>query len=181
MLESLCICMSFSTGPVYLKISDPALWRLTMLMTLDSCLGPAFGMAMSKLKVYLRTCLPRLIIMILDNYLWISTLYYPQEYSVRRKTNYAELSWDTGLTLFVLGEYIRVLGSVTDDPLFIKLIFYFYSSPNGPSLVNWPVYDQSNKYMNLGLQQTEGQDLKMGKLHFFTVELPKKLAALHTA
>ncbi|KAG1963878.1 carboxylesterase 3 isoform X2 [Pimephales promelas] len=54
-------------------------------------------------------------------------------------------------------------------------------SPNGPSLVNWPVYDQSNKYMNLGLQQTEGQGLKMDKLLFFSVELPKKLAALHTA
>lgn len=107
--------------------------------------------------------------------------YHPQEHSERRKTNYAELSWDTGLTLFVLGEYIIVLGSVTDDPLFIKLIFYFYSSPNGPRLVNWPVYDQSNKYMNLGLQQTEGQGLKMDKLLFFTVELPKKLAGLHTA
>ncbi|XDV28822.1 hypothetical protein PO909_032030 [Leuciscus waleckii] len=54
-------------------------------------------------------------------------------------------------------------------------------SPNGPRLVHWPVYDQSNKYMNLGLQQTEGQGLKMGKLLFFTVELPKKLAGLHTA
>ncbi|XP_077049495.1 carboxylesterase 3 [Siphateles boraxobius] len=54
-------------------------------------------------------------------------------------------------------------------------------SPNGPGRVIWPVYDQSNKYMNLGLQQTEGQGLKMSKLLFFTVELPKKLAALHTA
>ncbi|XP_067276507.1 cocaine esterase-like [Pseudorasbora parva] len=54
-------------------------------------------------------------------------------------------------------------------------------SPNGPDLVHWPVYDQSNKYMNLGLQQTEGQGLKMGKLLFFHDELPKKLAALHTA
>uniref|UniRef100_A0A673M662 Carboxylic ester hydrolase n=1 Tax=Sinocyclocheilus rhinocerous TaxID=307959 RepID=A0A673M662_9TELE len=54
-------------------------------------------------------------------------------------------------------------------------------SPNGPSLVHWPVYDKTNKYMNLGLQQTEGQDLKMDKLLFFTEELPKKLAALHKA
>uniref|UniRef100_A0A9J8CIS8 Carboxylic ester hydrolase n=1 Tax=Cyprinus carpio carpio TaxID=630221 RepID=A0A9J8CIS8_CYPCA len=43
-------------------------------------------------------------------------------------------------------------------------------SPNGPNLVNWPVYDKSNKYMNLGLQQTEGQGLKMDKLRFFTEE-----------
>ncbi|XP_016338681.1 carboxylesterase 5A-like [Sinocyclocheilus anshuiensis] len=54
-------------------------------------------------------------------------------------------------------------------------------SPNGPSLVHWPVYDKTNKYMNLGLQQTEGQDLKMDKLLFFTEELPTKLAALHKA
>uniref|UniRef100_A0A8C2JUF5 Carboxylic ester hydrolase n=1 Tax=Cyprinus carpio TaxID=7962 RepID=A0A8C2JUF5_CYPCA len=54
-------------------------------------------------------------------------------------------------------------------------------SPNGPSLVHWPVYDKTNKYMNLGLQQTEGQDLKMDKLLFFAEELPKKLAALQKA
>ncbi|XP_065139398.1 fatty acyl-CoA hydrolase precursor, medium chain-like [Paramisgurnus dabryanus] len=54
-------------------------------------------------------------------------------------------------------------------------------SPNGPGLVDWPVYDQSKKYMNLGLKQSEGQDLKNDTLHFFNVELPQKLAALHTA
>lgn len=54
-------------------------------------------------------------------------------------------------------------------------------SPNGPGLVHWPVYDQSEKYMNLGLNQAEGQGLKKDKLHFFNVELPKKLAALHAA
>uniref|UniRef100_A0A673JMD6 Carboxylic ester hydrolase n=1 Tax=Sinocyclocheilus rhinocerous TaxID=307959 RepID=A0A673JMD6_9TELE len=54
-------------------------------------------------------------------------------------------------------------------------------SPNGPKLVHWPVYDKSNKYMNLELQKTEGQSLKMDKLVFFTEELPKKLAALHKA
>uniref|UniRef100_A0A8C2B757 Carboxylic ester hydrolase n=1 Tax=Cyprinus carpio TaxID=7962 RepID=A0A8C2B757_CYPCA len=54
-------------------------------------------------------------------------------------------------------------------------------SPNGPNLVNWPVYDKSNKYMNLGLQQTEGQGLKMDKLRFFTEELPEKLSAIRKA
>ncbi len=48
MLECLCICMSSSSGQVYLKISDPALWKLTMVMSLDLCLGHAFGMAISK-------------------------------------------------------------------------------------------------------------------------------------
>ncbi|XP_076849735.1 fatty acyl-CoA hydrolase precursor, medium chain-like [Brachyhypopomus gauderio] len=39
-------------------------------------------------------------------------------------------------------------------------------SPNGPGLPNWPPYDQSNKYMNLELQQTEGQDLKRDRVDF---------------
>lgn len=47
MLECLCICMSSSSGQVYLKISNPALWKLTMVMILDLCLGHAFGMAIS--------------------------------------------------------------------------------------------------------------------------------------
>ncbi|XP_059362600.1 carboxylesterase 5A-like [Carassius carassius] len=54
-------------------------------------------------------------------------------------------------------------------------------SPNGPSLVHWPVYDKTNKYMNLDLQQNAGQDLKMDKLLFFTEELPKKIVELHKA
>ncbi len=65
--------------------------------------------------------------------------------------------------------------------LLLKSLFHFHRSPNGLNLVHWPVYDKSNKYMNLGLQQTEGQGLKMDKLLFFTEELPKKLAALHKA
>ncbi|XP_012688033.2 carboxylesterase 5A-like [Clupea harengus] len=50
-------------------------------------------------------------------------------------------------------------------------------SPNGPGLVHWPLYDASNKYLNLDLQQSEGQDLRKDKMQFFTVELPKRLAA----
>ena len=49
-------------------------------------------------------------------------------------------------------------------------------SPNGPGLVHWPLYDASNKYLNLDLQQSEGQDLRKEKIQFFTVELPKRLA-----
>nr|XP_055030348.1 fatty acyl-CoA hydrolase precursor, medium chain-like [Misgurnus anguillicaudatus] len=54
-------------------------------------------------------------------------------------------------------------------------------SPNGPGVVHWPVYDNDKNYMNLGLKQSEGRDLKKDTLHFFNVELPQKLAALHTA
>ncbi len=38
-------------------------------------------------------------------WLWISTLYHLQGLSLRRKTNYAEPSWDTGQTLFALGKW----------------------------------------------------------------------------
>ncbi|XP_041954070.1 cocaine esterase-like [Alosa sapidissima] len=48
-------------------------------------------------------------------------------------------------------------------------------SPNGPGLVHWPLYDASNKYLNLDLQQSEGQDLKKDRVQFF-----KKLAAKKT-
>ncbi|XP_048113802.1 carboxylesterase 5A-like isoform X1 [Alosa alosa] len=54
-------------------------------------------------------------------------------------------------------------------------------SPNGPGLVHWPLYDASNKYLNLDLQQSEGQDLKKDRVQFFNTELPKRLAAKKTA
>ncbi|XP_066540849.1 carboxylesterase 3 [Hoplias malabaricus] len=53
-------------------------------------------------------------------------------------------------------------------------------SPNGPGLVNWPPFDQSKKYLNLGLQQTAGEGLKQDKLRFLTTELPQNLSAPHT-
>ncbi|KAG9273149.1 carboxylesterase 5A-like [Astyanax mexicanus] len=54
-------------------------------------------------------------------------------------------------------------------------------SPNGPGLVNWPMFDQSNEYLNLGVQQTAGQGMRQNRLHFINVELPQKLAALHSS
>nr|XP_023682879.1 fatty acyl-CoA hydrolase precursor, medium chain-like [Paramormyrops kingsleyae] len=50
-------------------------------------------------------------------------------------------------------------------------------SPNGPGLVEWPVYGESEEYLNLGLEQTTGRKLKQEQMHFFTVKLPQKLAA----
>lgn len=83
--------------------------------------------------------------------------------------------------------HVKALGTLTEEEnqLCRTAMKYWANfvrtgSPN-PAAVPWPVYDQSNKYLNLGLQQTEGQDLKKDKLLFFTEELPKKLAALSTA
>ncbi|XP_062403549.1 carboxylesterase 5A-like [Sardina pilchardus] len=54
-------------------------------------------------------------------------------------------------------------------------------SPNGPGLVHWPLYDDSNKYLNLNPQQSEGQDLKKDRVQFFNTDLPQRLAAMQTA
>ncbi|NP_001038401.1 carboxylesterase 3 precursor [Danio rerio] len=82
---------------------------------------------------------------------------------------------------------VKVTGTLTEEEnQLCRTVMKYWAnfvrtgSPN-PAPVPWPVYDQSNKYLNLGLQQTEGQGLKKDKLLFFTEELPKKLAALHTA
>ncbi|XP_050990797.1 carboxylesterase 3 [Labeo rohita] len=83
--------------------------------------------------------------------------------------------------------YIKVEPLTEEENQLCRTVMAYWAnfirtgSPNGPNLVHWPVYDKSNKYMNLGLQQTEGQGLKEDKLRFFTEELPKKLAALHKA
>ncbi|NP_001070720.1 carboxylesterase 2a precursor [Danio rerio] len=83
--------------------------------------------------------------------------------------------------------HVKGLGTLTEEEnqlcrtvMKYRANFIRTGSPN-PAPVPWPVYDQSNKYLNLGLQQTEGQDLKKDKLLFFTEELPKKLAAPPTA
>ncbi|KAM9481189.1 carboxylesterase 3 isoform 1-T5 [Clarias gariepinus] len=82
--------------------------------------------------------------------------------------------------------HIRIIGTITEEEnqLCKTMMGYWGNfvrtgSPNGPGLVNWPLYDTSNKYLQLGLKQTEGQGLKQDKLHFLTVELPQKLASLH--
>ncbi|XP_048829098.1 carboxylesterase 3 [Brienomyrus brachyistius] len=54
-------------------------------------------------------------------------------------------------------------------------------SPNGPGLLEWPAYGESEEYLNLGLEQTVGRKLKQEQMHFFTVTLPQKLAASHAA
>uniref|UniRef100_A0A667ZMF6 Carboxylesterase type B domain-containing protein n=1 Tax=Myripristis murdjan TaxID=586833 RepID=A0A667ZMF6_9TELE len=49
-------------------------------------------------------------------------------------------------------------------------------SPNGPGLVEWPVYNHSENYLILNLQQTVSQRLKQNRAHFLNVVLPQKLS-----
>ncbi|KAA0715030.1 Fatty acyl-CoA hydrolase precursor, medium chain [Triplophysa tibetana] len=84
--------------------------------------------------------------------------------------------------------HLKIIGTPTEEEnQLCKTVMGYWAnfirsgSPNGPGLVQWPLYEQSEKYMNLGLNQAEGQGLKKDKLHFFNVELPKKLFALHAA
>ncbi|XP_046720166.1 carboxylesterase 3 [Silurus meridionalis] len=84
--------------------------------------------------------------------------------------------------------HVKVLGTITEEEnQLCKTIMRYWAnfvrtgSPNGPGLVNWPLYDTSNKYLALGLKQTEAQGLKQDKMHFFNVELPQKLATQSTA
>uniref|UniRef100_A0A4W4FB06 Carboxylic ester hydrolase n=1 Tax=Electrophorus electricus TaxID=8005 RepID=A0A4W4FB06_ELEEL len=74
--------------------------------------------------------------------------------------------------------HIKVLGKITpeENELCKTMMRYWGNfirtgSPNGPGLVNWPPYDQSNKYMNLGLQQTEEQGLKQDRIDFLQTGL----------
>uniref|UniRef100_A0AAZ3P6W2 Carboxylic ester hydrolase n=1 Tax=Oncorhynchus tshawytscha TaxID=74940 RepID=A0AAZ3P6W2_ONCTS len=54
-------------------------------------------------------------------------------------------------------------------------------SPNGEELIQWPLYDQKEEYMELGLKQVVAQSLKKDKVHFMTVLLPQKLHSLAAA
>ncbi|XP_053478953.1 carboxylesterase 3 [Ictalurus furcatus] len=84
--------------------------------------------------------------------------------------------------------HVTVIGTITEEEnQLCKTIMGYWAnfvrtgSPNGPGLVHWPLYDTSNKYLELGLKQTEQQGLKQDKLNFFSVELPQKLASQHKA
>ncbi|MEQ2200915.1 hypothetical protein XENOCAPTIV_004831, partial [Xenoophorus captivus] len=56
------------------------------------------------------------------------------------------------------------------------------STPNGPGLVNWPLYDrQKQEYMELGQAQTVRQNLKKDRVHFATVTLPQRLEQMAAA
>uniref|UniRef100_A0A3B3RKU5 Carboxylic ester hydrolase n=1 Tax=Paramormyrops kingsleyae TaxID=1676925 RepID=A0A3B3RKU5_9TELE len=74
-------------------------------------------------------------------------------------------------------------GETTEEKELSKKMMAYWAnfarsgSPNGPGLVEWPVYGESEEYLNLGLEQTTGRKLKQEQMHFFTVKLPQKLAA----
>ncbi|KAJ8398655.1 hypothetical protein AAFF_G00421830 [Aldrovandia affinis] len=83
---------------------------------------------------------------------------------------------------------IKITGPISakEDELCRTVMAYWANfaktgSPNGPGLVQWPIYGESEEYLNLGMEQTVGQKLKQDRVHFMDVSLPQKLLANRTA
>nr|XP_046227122.1 cocaine esterase-like [Scatophagus argus] len=95
--------------------------------------------------------------------------------------------------LFFLGSYFCtghtvVTGPVSHEEEELSKLAMAYAanfarngSPNGPGLVEWPLYDHDKNYLKLNLRQTVGQGLKQDRAHFLDVVLPDKLAKSHHA
>ncbi|XP_063052893.1 carboxylesterase 5A-like isoform X1 [Engraulis encrasicolus] len=84
--------------------------------------------------------------------------------------------------------HIKINGSTTEEENQLCRTTMAYwgnfvrtGSPNGAGLVHWPQYEGSRKYLQLDLQQSEGQELKKDRVLFFTQELPRRLAAMRGA
>lgn len=82
--------------------------------------------------------------------------------------------------------HIKIIGTISteEDSLCRTMMSYWANfartgSPNGPGLVQWPLYDgQKQQYMELGLKQTVKEKLKFERMNFVTVILPQKLRDL---
>nr|XP_005290004.2 cocaine esterase-like [Chrysemys picta bellii] len=48
-------------------------------------------------------------------------------------------------------------------------------NPNGKGLVEWPVYDMNEQYLELNLQQKKAKKLKGNRVEFWTKTLPEKI------
>uniref|UniRef100_A0A8C7NA59 Carboxylic ester hydrolase n=1 Tax=Oncorhynchus kisutch TaxID=8019 RepID=A0A8C7NA59_ONCKI len=84
--------------------------------------------------------------------------------------------------------HIKITGTVTEEEekLCKTMMAYWANfartgSPNGEELIQWPLYDQKEEYMELGLKQVVAQSLKKDKVHFMTVLLPQKLHSMAAA
>ncbi|MEQ2236522.1 hypothetical protein ILYODFUR_013729 [Ilyodon furcidens] len=83
----------------------------------------------------------------------------------------------------------RIIGNITkEDERVCRTMMSYWASfirtgtPNGPGLVNWPLYDrQKQEYMELGQAQTVRQNLKKDRVHFATVTLPQRLEQMAAA
>uniref|UniRef100_A0A6Q2XIU0 Carboxylic ester hydrolase n=1 Tax=Esox lucius TaxID=8010 RepID=A0A6Q2XIU0_ESOLU len=70
---------------------------------------------------------------------------------------------------------------ITEEKTLCKTMMAYWAnfartgSPNGEGLVQWPLYDQKEEYMELGLKQVVSQGLKKDKVHFMNVVLPDQL------
>nr|XP_034379007.1 acylcarnitine hydrolase-like [Arvicanthis niloticus] len=54
-------------------------------------------------------------------------------------------------------------------------------NPNSEGLLNWPVLDQDEKYLQLNTQPTVGRALKAKRLQFWTKTLPQKIQEINGA
>ncbi|XP_043981767.1 carboxylesterase 3 [Gambusia affinis] len=85
--------------------------------------------------------------------------------------------------------HIRITVNCTDeDKRFSRTMMSYWASfartgsPNGPGLVNWPLYDrQKQEYMELGQNQSVKQKLKKDKVDFVTAILPQMLQQMEAA
>ncbi|KAJ8281220.1 hypothetical protein GJAV_G00064960 [Gymnothorax javanicus] len=75
---------------------------------------------------------------------------------------------------------IKLTGPITaeEDELCRKAMAYWANfartgSPNGAGLPEWPVYGETEQYMNLDLEPSVGQKLKQNRVHFIDVTLPE--------
>uniref|UniRef100_A0A6Q2YFP8 Carboxylic ester hydrolase n=1 Tax=Esox lucius TaxID=8010 RepID=A0A6Q2YFP8_ESOLU len=78
--------------------------------------------------------------------------------------------------------HIKITGTITEEEKTLcKTMMAYWAnfartgSPNGEGLVQWPLYDQKEEYMELGLKQVVSQGLKKDKVHFMNVVLPDQL------
>lgn len=60
----------------------------------------------------------------------------------------------------------------------VFFIMLFSRNPNGNDLVEWPVFDLKEQYLELNLKQGKGQKLKEKRIEFWTKSLAEKLKTI---
>nr|XP_033799420.1 fatty acyl-CoA hydrolase precursor, medium chain-like [Geotrypetes seraphini] len=91
---------------------------------------------------------------------------------------------------YVLGNpflptYLSVLSIATDEEKSLSKTMMKYwanfartGNPNGDELVEWPVYDNKEQYLQIDLKQKMGTQLKDHRMTFWTKDLPENIQQL---